>query len=149
MAIIINFVLVGLWHGANWTYVLFGFVNGCYFIPLIITGSLNKRKKPEDEKLAPSLKEIVSMIGTFLLVTLATILFTSQSIAEAFKYYHRIFSKSLLSVPALPTNKLNTVITIFLVAWGCIPSSINAQGLTDQQMIGLDPIDMSHRGSIQ
>lgn len=33
LAIIINFTLIGIWHGANWTYILFGLLHGCYFIP--------------------------------------------------------------------------------------------------------------------
>jgi alginate O-acetyltransferase complex protein AlgI len=45
MAIMINFTLIGIWHGANWTFVLFGILHGFYYIPLIIKGTLNKKKK--------------------------------------------------------------------------------------------------------
>lgn len=39
LSIIINFILVGLWHGSNWTFVIFGLLHGLYFIPLILNGS--------------------------------------------------------------------------------------------------------------
>ena len=35
-SILINFTIIGIWHGANWTYILFGFLHGSYFIPLIL-----------------------------------------------------------------------------------------------------------------
>ena len=36
ISILINFTICGIWHGANWTYILFGFIHGCLFIPLIL-----------------------------------------------------------------------------------------------------------------
>jgi len=98
-AILINFTLIGIWHGANWTFILFGFLHGCYFIPLILNGTINKRKKPAKNKFLPGFKELSNMIGTFLLVTLTFVLFRSYTIGDAVDYYKSLFAKTIVSKP--------------------------------------------------
>ena len=44
-AIIINMVVVGIWHGPNWTFAVFGLYHGLLFVPLILSGSFFKKKK--------------------------------------------------------------------------------------------------------
>ncbi|WP_164466324.1 MBOAT family O-acyltransferase [Chryseobacterium carnipullorum] len=44
-AIILNFILIGAWHGPRFTFVLFGLLHGLYYIPLIVKDKLNKKKK--------------------------------------------------------------------------------------------------------
>lgn len=117
LAIVINFTICGIWHGANWTYVLFGFLHGCYFIPLIINGTMNKKKK-KSESMLPSFKELINMILTFTLVMFTFIIFRAASIAEAFGFYKRIFSKSLLSVPvSIHLNVLALVFLFLIIEW--------------------------------
>ena len=125
LAIIINFVLVGLWHGVNWTFVVYGFLHGCYFIPLILSGTVNSTKIIAKDGLLPSLKELTKMITTFLLVMLTFILFNSDSITAAAMYYGRIFSASLFSMPVLPEGIRSIKVlltfvfigTMFLIEW--------------------------------
>ena len=50
ISILINFTICGIWHGANWTYILFGFIHGCLFIPLILNETLNKDNKLAQKK---------------------------------------------------------------------------------------------------
>lgn len=111
LAIIINFTICGIWHGANWTFVLFGFIHGCYFIPLIIRGTLFKKIKTSDKKMLPSLKESSNMLGTFTLVVLAEIMFRADSVAHAFDYYKHLFSLSIFSLPVL-SNGMTTATCI-------------------------------------
>ena len=92
-AIVINFTICGIWHGANWTYVLFGFLHGCYFIPLIISGTMNKKKKMNSNKFFPSFKEFINIAMTFLLVMFTFIIFRAQNIETAYRYIFRLFSK--------------------------------------------------------
>ena len=118
LAILINFTLIGIWHGANWTYVLFGFLHGIYFIPLIIKGTLNKKKKIAKDKLLPSFKEFVNIIGTFTLVMLTMVIFRSETIGKAFDFYLSLFSKSLFSKPSLLHKPLLLLIFIFItIEW--------------------------------
>lgn len=112
LAIIINFTIIGIWHGANWTYVLFGFLHGCLFIPLVLNGQLNKKMKIKKNHWVPSLTEFVNMLFTFSLLMISLIIFSSESIVEAFSYYNRLFSLSFFSMPILPAGFLKTLIVL-------------------------------------
>ena len=120
LAIIINFTICGIWHGANWTYVLFGFLHGCYFIPLIIKGSMNKKIKVEKITLLPSFVELRNILATFILIMFTNIIFKVDSITNALDYYRHIFSLTLFSFPVL-INKTSTVvifsICMFFIEW--------------------------------
>jgi alginate O-acetyltransferase complex protein AlgI len=122
MAIILNFTICGIWHGANWTFVLFGFLHGCYFIPLILRGTMNKKKKVAKDKILPSFRELVNMTLTFTLVMLTLIVFRSNSIEQAYHYFARFFSFSLFSMPIVD-GKLKLLITLafifimFVIEW--------------------------------
>ena len=87
-----------MWHGANWTFVLFGFLHGLYYIPLILRGTMNKRRKISKDKLLPSLKEIINIITTFLLVALTNITFRSESIEQASGYYISLITNPFFSL---------------------------------------------------
>jgi len=115
MAILVNFTLIGIWHGANWTFILFGFLHGCYFIPLIISGSLNKRRKKGKHDTFPALNEWGAMLGTFLLVTLTFVLFRSESPAMALGYYKKILSPGIFSAPVF-NSRTNVAVLCFFCA---------------------------------
>lgn len=97
LAIVINFTLIGIWHGANWTYILFGFLHGVYYIPLILKGTMNKKKKLANT----GWKELFNMVKTFSLVMLTFVIFRATSVTEAFDFYSHLVSKSLLQIPVL------------------------------------------------
>ncbi|MDA3929058.1 MAG: hypothetical protein PF541_08865 [Prolixibacteraceae bacterium] len=94
LAILINFFIIGLWHGASWTFALFGLVHGILFIPLILTGKMNKKKRIAKEKLFPTFKEIANMLFTFTMVALSFVIFRVEKIKDAFHYFIGIFSSS-------------------------------------------------------
>ena len=114
IAIIINFTICGIWHGANWTYVLFGILHGCFFIPLILNGTLNRKKKIAEGKRYPSIREFINMLSLFTLVTLTFILFRSENIVHAILYISDIFSYSLFLIPEIPSIKLIFLVIIFI-----------------------------------
>lgn len=100
LAIIINFVLVGLWHGANWTFVFYGIYHGLLFVPLIISGAFDKNSKIKTGKLGlPVLKDFGRMVLTFSLVTLGLVIFRADSVGQALDYLSHMFSSSLLTIP--------------------------------------------------
>ena len=87
LAIVINMVLVGLWHGANWTFGVFGLYHGLLFVPLIISGAFTKRHKLKAGKFGlPKFSDLVGMILTFLLVTIGLVIFKADSVGQAWKY---------------------------------------------------------------
>lgn len=97
----IIFIVSGFWHGANWTFIFWGFLNALYFLPLL----LSKRNRLYSDIIAkdhpwPNLKELLSVLFTFSLSTFAWIFFRSESLAGAFSYVTRIFSPTLFSLPS-------------------------------------------------
>ena len=87
LAAMINLVLIGLWHGANWTYGVFGFYHGLLFIPLVLSGAFgkNKKLKANDHGL-PFLKDFGKMVLTYCLWAFSLIFFRATDISQAFSY---------------------------------------------------------------
>lgn len=118
LAIIINFVIIGFWHGAAWKYLLFGLVNGMLYIPLILKGKLNKKVK-DDGRFVPKWKEAVAISGTFLMMSLVMILFSAENLSVAIEIYRKIFSASLFSLPDFKFQKevAFLILLMFLIEW--------------------------------
>ena len=120
-AIVINMLTVGLWHGANWTFALFGLYHGLLFIPLILSGSFFKKKKLKTTKLGlPSINDFLKMVGTFLLVTLGLIVFRADDISQAFTFLTGLVDMSIFSIPPLNREVLIPIFfsfILFLIEW--------------------------------
>ena len=102
----IIFLLSGFWHGANWTFVLWGAFHALLFLPLIL---LEKNRKytnvVAEGKLLPTFKDLLRMLTTFILATIGWIIFRADSIDIAINYFTRLFDYTLWGVPTL-TNKV-------------------------------------------
>ncbi|MBX2903610.1 MAG: MBOAT family protein [Chitinophagales bacterium] len=102
LAITVNFVICGLWHGDRWTFILWGAYNGLLFIPLILSGAMYKPNIIETYYWGiPKPKVIVKMFQTFILMTLGMVFFRSESLSFAVDYFSKIFSVSILSIPKI------------------------------------------------
>ena len=86
--VFIVFLLSGLWHGANWTFVAWGGYNACL---LTVQRWLRSNQKSD---LSDTLTwhSIPQIIFTFFLVAIGWVVFRSASIAEAFDYLTRLFT---------------------------------------------------------
>ena len=117
LAILINFTVIGIWHGANWTFVLFGFLHGCLFIPLILRGTDNNKREIDKTQLLPTVRQAANITLTFSLVMFSLILFRSPSIADALVYFQRMADPSLLSIPMiiLKYRAIPTLLFVFLM----------------------------------
>lgn len=112
----IIFLLSGFWHGANWTFVIWGLINAIYFLPLLL---LNRNKQNTnivaEGKLFPSIKEALQMGSTFFLIIVAWVFFRSQNVNQAFEYLATMFSPSLFSKPLeFDGNMIITMLSIFI-----------------------------------
>ncbi|MBB4806617.1 D-alanyl-lipoteichoic acid acyltransferase DltB (MBOAT superfamily) [Chryseobacterium defluvii] len=112
-AIILNFILIGAWHGPKYTFVLFGLLHGLYYIPLILTNKLNKKKK--FTKPIPTFQELGNVLLTMVIVCFAFILFTAPTLTDAVGMYGRVFSLSFFSVPQFIKLKILALIGILLL----------------------------------
>lgn len=95
---IIVFALSGLWHGANWTFVLWGLYNAFLFIPLIITGKGRYKDTVAHGRHWPSLKELGLMLVTFALSALGLSLFRAPSLHDFITFITTMLSPSILQV---------------------------------------------------
>ncbi|KAA6318887.1 Peptidoglycan O-acetyltransferase [termite gut metagenome] len=93
------FLVSGFWHGANWTFIVWGAYHALLFLPLLLFG---KNRKYTDTvaagRLLPSFREIVQMLLTFFLVVIGWVIFRAESIGQAWDYLYRMFS-SLFTLP--------------------------------------------------
>ena len=96
----IIFIVSGFWHGANWTFIVWGALNALYFLPLLL---LNKNRTHTDTvaqgKYLPTIKEFFNMGITFSLTVLAWVFFRADNIGHAYRYLSEIFSSTLFILP--------------------------------------------------
>lgn len=112
----IIFIVSGFWHGANWTFIVWGALNAIYFLPLLLTNNnRNNLETVAQGKLLPSLKEVFFMLLTFGLTVLAWIFFRAENIGHAISYISEILSPSLFSIPKF-TGMGSALTTIILVS---------------------------------
>lgn len=116
------FLLSGLWHGAQWTYVGWGLYHACLFIPLILLNK-NHRYKGDfhENRFLPTISECANMLITFILVMVGWIIFRATSTTQAFEYVIRMFSfrgNGNMEMPIVETLWLDGLIIVMLcVEW--------------------------------
>src|SRR5680860_1276865 len=115
----IIFLVSGFWHGANWTFIVWGGLNALYFLPLLLLGKNRENlENVAQGKLLPSPKEVLQMGSTFLLTVLAWVFFRADNVGHAMRYLKDIFTTSLFSVPeVLPKIVLVLVVIFIIVEW--------------------------------
>ncbi len=117
------FIVSGFWHGANWTFIVWGALNAIYFLPLLLTNNnRNNLETVAQGKVFPSIKELSFMLLTFGLTVFAWIFFRANNIGHAISYISEILSPSLFSIPKFAGigRALTTIILVsifVLVEW--------------------------------
>lgn len=113
ISISITWVLTGLWHGANYTFIVWGFING--FL-LIVYQILKKPRKRFLKNHNISNNNFIltgfEYIFTLLLIIIAWIVFRSENIGQAFSYISGIFSISLFSIPQFNGMRMGLIALI-------------------------------------
>ena len=96
----IIFLVSGFWHGANWTFIAWGFLNALYIMPSIIfnTNRTNLDIVAQGNYF-PTIKEVFQILLTFSLTVFAWIFFRANNIDHAFNIVSEIFSTSLFTIP--------------------------------------------------
>jgi alginate O-acetyltransferase complex protein AlgI len=110
------FIVSSFWHGANWTFIVWGALNAIYFLPLLLTNNnRNNLETVAQGKVFPSIKELSFMLLTFSLTVFAWIFFRANDIGHAISYISEILSPSLFSIPKFAGMR-RALTTIILVA---------------------------------
>lgn len=114
------FILSGLWHGANWTYLIWGIYYALLFLPLVLTGR-NKRYKSGavDGKDHAGLNDFVQIISTFFIVMIGWIIFRAENISSAIDFFCGMFQWGTLRAGyrflTWPDVRLDTLLVIMMV----------------------------------
>ncbi len=113
------FIVSGFWHGANWTFIIWGALNAIYFLPLLL---LNKNRINTNivaqGKYLPNIKELGQMTFTFFLTLLAWVFFRADNVSHAITYLQNIFSKSLFSkIEIIPSTILLLLLFFIITEW--------------------------------
>lgn len=113
--VLVVFLVSGLWHGANWTFVYWGLVHAIFVIPVILF--FKKDMAFSHEKKWPTVGQLIRMSFTFSMVCLAWVFFRAETITDAFGYLDIIFSESLLSRPYVPLSGVLLLFGYMVFEW--------------------------------
>ena len=111
-----TYILIGLWHGANFSFIFFGFIQGLYFLPIII------QKKPpykteifSSKSLRTTVIEIFLCIKTWIYFSFSLCFFRSESISGGLMYLFNTLTK--FSVPTSERQGIFFVFIIIIFDW--------------------------------
>lgn len=118
-AILINMVIIGLWHGANWTYAVFGVYQALLYIPLIVSGRMNKRQKIKINRIGlPSVLDVMKMAGVFLLFAFGTVIIRANDVPHAWDMICSLFTNQFLVLPkGTSLWNLFFIVSLLTVEW--------------------------------
>ena len=97
--ILVTFTVSGLWHGANGTFLIWGFLHGLYYLPSIWLGEPLAKWAGAAPMLVRHGVTLLRMLRTFVLVLVAWIFFRAESVSKAMSFLGAIFSPSLFTSP--------------------------------------------------
>jgi len=110
------FLVSGFWHGANWTFIVWGAINALYFLPLLLTNNNRMNTNVVAEgKLLPSIKEFSSMTFTFFLTVFAWIFFRAENISHAADIIIEICSYSIICIPEFDNRHIAFYHMLFII----------------------------------
>ena len=116
--IFIIFVVSGFWHGANWTFIIWGALNAMFYLPLLLAQrNRNHIETVAKGKLLPSMKDICMMLTTFALTAFAWIFFRAESLEYANNYISILFSSSLFTIPEFPEMGKAMVVALLTIGF--------------------------------
>ena len=107
------FLVSGFWHGARWTFIFWGLLNALYFLPLLL-GKKNRKylNTVAQDTFLPTPKELLQMLGTFTLITIAWIFFRAEGIDKAIN----MIAKCATDIVAHPASLLLCFRDVYKVA---------------------------------
>lgn len=113
---LIIFLVSGFWHGANWTFIIWGALNALYIMPSIIFNTHRDNLNIVAQgRYFPTIKELFSIILTFSLTVFAWIFFRSENVGNAFAFIKKIFSPGLFSKPSIMPVMMFVLLIIFII----------------------------------
>ena len=119
----IVFLVSGLWHGANWTYIIWGALHGFFIIFSLLTADFrSKLSKISGLSHFSRLHQVINQLVVFVLVTFAWIFFRAESLNKAFIIIKKIFEFDFtfninqITVEKGPMNFVLSIVALTLLA---------------------------------
>ena len=115
--IFIIFIVSGFWHGANWTFIVWGLIHAVLYIPLFISGS-NRRYTTSivaENSWYPTVKELFQMGITFLSTMVAWVFFRSDSVIDGFLFILRM--NTHFGVPSTNRSGILFILILVILEW--------------------------------
>lgn len=132
----IIFIVSGFWHGANWTFIVWGALNAIYFLPLLLTKKNRSHMGVVAEgRTLPTLNDLFKITVTFLLTVLAWVFFRANSVSHALDYLSIIFSKTLFSIPQF-ANQSHAAEVLILIAFLMVVEWFGRESLYGLENLG-------------
>lgn len=115
----IIFLVSGFWHGANWTFIAWGFVNALFIMPSIVFNTNRSNIETVAQgKILPSVKEFFQIGITFFMAAFCWIFFRAKDLTSAIDYIRGIFSMSVFQVPDINFSPaLWLIIPFMMMEW--------------------------------
>ena len=119
----IIFIVSGFWHGANWTFLIWGALNALFFLPLVL---LDRHRTMSGTvahgRLLPNFGEARQMLLTFAMACFAWIFFRARDLDQAFTVIGRMLSGSLFEAPEVSSTltlsiSLFGILTVLVLEW--------------------------------
>lgn len=112
----IIFLVSGFWHGANWTFLAWGFLNALYFLPLLLSNKNRTHTGNIEEVSFIQGMKLIPQIGlTFMLTCFAWIFFRARTISDAFGYLKRMFSNLEFKSQYFSIERYNFELVLMIV----------------------------------
>tara|TARA_R100000935_G_scaffold7556_5_gene15988 strand:- start:17467 stop:18918 length:1452 start_codon:yes stop_codon:yes gene_type:complete len=114
--VFIIFILSGFWHGANWTFIFWGFLNALFFLPLLLT----KRNRLHLDSIhshgfISMVNNFFKISATFFVTVIAWIFFRADNLSNAFQYIYNLASPSIFTIPKLDTTIATKILLLFIL----------------------------------
>ena len=114
--VFIIFLVSGFWHGANWTFIVWGALNAAYFLPLLL---LDRNRDHLDivarDRMLPTPSDALKILTTFSITVLAWVFFRAESVPHALSILTEIFSPTLFENPGFRFYTIGVLIIGFMV----------------------------------
>jgi D-alanyl-lipoteichoic acid acyltransferase DltB (MBOAT superfamily) len=113
---LIIFLVSGFWHGANWTFIIWGLLNGLLILPSIFFNTnRNNLEIVAKNSFFPSIKEGLQILLTFSFTTIAWIFFRSESLEKSMLYIETMLTRFKLTIPENYSSRIVFLISILLL----------------------------------
>jgi alginate O-acetyltransferase complex protein AlgI len=116
--LMVVFMLSGFWHGANWTFIVWGALHGTFLIVHIVCNKLLQRWGYEFKP--NPLKSLLQVIFTFLLVSVAWVFFRAAYVSDALYIVKRIFHANFNEHVQFALNNNEIGFSVLLIVLLCL-----------------------------